>query len=115
MTKAAPLPGNRLQKNLRPVTSGDTPNTQEITPMRENSATYTSVSDINGTLDIAFRKRTMDDLDALMARVNPADLTIQELLGVTALLHAAAQRREPPETEQSAPVLALVASAGVSE
>ena len=83
--------------------------------MRKKGATHPSASEINGTLDIAFRKRTMDDLDALMARVKPAHLTIQELLGVTALLRAAEQRREPPEAERSAQVLALVPSKVVSE
>lgn len=78
--------------------------------MRKNGATYPSVSDINGTLDVAFRKRTMDDLAALFARVNPDELTIQELLGVTALLRAADQRRKPPAVERSGQVLALVPS-----
>lgn len=83
--------------------------------MRKNSATYSSASNINGTLDTAFRQRSHRDLDELMKRVGPADLTIHELIGVIALLQAADQRRELPEAERSAQVLALVPSAGVSE
>jgi hypothetical protein len=83
--------------------------------MRENSATYTSASDINGTLDTAFRQRSHRDLGDLMTRLGPADLTIHELIGVIALLQAADQRREAPVPERSAQVLSLVPSNGESE
>lgn len=83
--------------------------------MRKNSATKPSASDINGTLDTAFRQRSRCDLDELMRRVGPADLTIHELIGVIALLQAADRRRDAAGSGRSAQVLSLVPSVGVSE